>query len=498
MATNASTHMADRADSRRPIFDYATTVDPAMSAFGWRYIVLAYLAVLVPLLGIALPRDGETRWGIVAAVLAVAIATLAMNTVYLRRMFDSGGWSEPPARVVLLQAVIVTLSIGALNHALSGRSGIYRPAILVPTILVAVIGNRAMVSATALAALISLVGSSWAQGTEVEHLPVLVLSYGTTWGILLVMFRLLSARALEATSVTQGIADAAAIAARADSLDDGLQGLLPVVGGWAQADSVTVFMVNRHTVTLFDHWPVGSDPCPMPPTALVARARAENGAAVSGSCAVIVAEPSGSDDLMVVVVQGAARNRFDAVTYHFQLVRMADQFRTLVTRSEHIAHLQSLGSTDGLTGLPNRRALEERLNLERSVAQQRNDPLSLVMIDLDDFKRFNDTYGHPAGDDLLRRFAKALSLSVRSSDFVARYGGEEFCLLLPATTAEGADSLTTHLRKLLSADAEEHRPSFSAGIATWNGQESNHELLMRADNALYAAKKQGKDRSVVM
>ena len=119
------------------------------------------------------------------------------------------------------------------------------------------------------------------------------------------------------------------------------------------------------------------------------------------------------------------------------------------------------------------------------------------MIDLDDFKAYNDTHGHPAGDDLLQRFAEALRGSVRSTDFVARYGGEEFCVLLSNTSSAGAEALIDQLRHLLRSGALTARPAFSAGIATWTEGESNHDLLKRADRALYAAKAAGKDRSVV-
>lgn len=489
--------MSDREPDRAPIFDYASAVDPAMSAFGWRYIVLAYAAVLVPLLGILLPRDGDTRWGVVIAVLGVAVATMALNARYLRQMFATAGWSEPSPMVVLIQALVVTVSIGALNYALSGLGGFYRPVIFVPTMLIAVLGNRAMVVTTGAVALASLLVSSWAQGVELRHIPVLAVSYGVTWGVLVVMFRLVSSHALGATHLTQGIADAAAVTASADGLDDGLQRLLPVIGAWAEADRVTVFVVDAEDTTLFDHWPIGSAPCEPPRPEVVEQALRESGAAIDGSTGVLVANSTVPGQLVVAVVDGSPRSRFESVTYLYQLVRMADQFATLVTRSQHIAHLEALSSTDGLTGLPNRRALEERLELERSLALQRGDPLSLVMIDLDDFKRYNDTHGHPAGDDLLRRFADVLRGGVRTADFVARYGGEEFCILLPATTGVGAEALTTHLRKQLSTGDEADRTAFSAGIATWCAPETNQELLTRADSALYAAKEEGKDRTIV-
>lgn len=500
--------MAARLDPKRsPLFDYASSVDPAMSAFGWRFIVLAYLAVLVPLLGVALPRDADTHWGIVAAVLVVALATLTLNAGYLRRMLATDGWYEPPGVVVLGQALVVTVATGWLNYALSGPGGFYRPIIIIPTLLVAVIGNRAMFVATASTAFVTLTLSTWAQGTEARHLPAFVVTYCATWAVVVLMVRLLSARALQATTLTQGIADAAAIAARADRLDDGLERLLPVVGAWAVADRVTAFALADGQSALLESWPAHAEPCPPPGAALVARACADEGAVVEGPHAVIVADWSrGTGDgvdgapaavAVAVVVEGADRARFDAITYHYQLTRMAAQLETLVSRSRHIEHLESLGRTDSLTGLPNRRALEERLDVERTTTRRRQEPLTLAMIDLDDFKAYNDTHGHPAGDDLLQRFAEALRGSVRSTDFVARYGGEEFCVLLPNTSASGAAALIDQLRHLLRSGALPARPAFSAGIATWGEGDTSHELLKRADRALYAAKHAGKDRTVV-
>jgi diguanylate cyclase (GGDEF)-like protein len=490
--------MPETRPTRSPIFDYAYEVDPAMSAFGWRYIVLAYVAVLVPLLGILLPRDTETNWQGVSFALLVAVFTMALNTRYLRSMFASGGWSEPPPIVVLAQAVAATVAIGVLNWSLSGLGGFYRPLILMPTMILTVIGNRFMVAVGGATAIATLVVSTWAQGTATSHLAVVTLTYGVTWVVLLVMFRMIALRAMDATRLSQGIADAAAITARADHLDDGLQRLLPVIGAWAAARRVTVYVVTGGETALFDHWPIGTEPCPTPSPDMIERAVADAGATVVGEIAVIVADAEEAGGRLVAVVEGPARNRFEVVSYHYQLLGMAEQFASLVTRSQRIAHLLALSTTDGLTGLPNRRALEERLDVERAVALQRRSPLTLVMIDLDDFKIYNDTYGHPAGDEMLCRFADALRTSVRSSDFVARYGGEEFCLLLPATTAEGAAALTNHLRDALSFHPAASRPAFSAGIATWDTRESNQELLRRADSALYAAKEEGKDRSVIM
>ncbi|MCB0988829.1 MAG: GGDEF domain-containing protein, partial [Acidimicrobiales bacterium] len=108
---------------------------------------------------------------------------------------------------------------------------------------------------------------------------------------------------------------------------------------------------------------------------------------------------------------------------------------------------------------------------------------------------YNDTYGHPAGDVLLREFALSLRSCVRASDFVARYGGEEFCLVLPDSSADGAVALIEQLRSRLSSP--DNKVAFSAGVATREAGESAESLIERADNALYRAKGTGKDRTVV-
>jgi diguanylate cyclase (GGDEF)-like protein len=111
------------------------------------------------------------------------------------------------------------------------------------------------------------------------------------------------------------------------------------------------------------------------------------------------------------------------------------------------------------------------------------------MIDLDHFKQFNDTYGHPAGDRLLKAGAAAWSGQLRTVDHLARYGGEEFIVLLPGTDVEQAMMI---LRRVLSLTPSAQ--TFSAGVATWNGTESAEELVGRADAALYEAKRAGRDR----
>lgn len=488
-----------RARPRPKRLQYAAPVDPAMSALGWRFAALTYASVLLPLVGVLLPRDAPTRWNWLAGVVVFAAATGALNLILLRRMVRAGGFNEPPAWVPLAQAVAATIVAGGVNYSLSGASGVYRPMIIMPTILITVLGTRFMIVIAGGSALATLVISSYAQGAAVEHLPALTMSYAATWGVLIVMVRALSSTALSSVRLTDGIVDAAAIAAHAERLDEGIERLLPVIGTWASAERVTAFEFDRagdEAGRLMSHWPTGTIPRVPPTTAELNAACDSNGAAVRGDRALISAEVD-EVGTVALVIDGIERRRLDSLTYQFQLQKMSRQLASLLSRSHQIQQLESLGMTDSLTGLPNRRSLEGRLGLERSAARPPDHPLSLAMLDLDDFKAFNDTHGHPAGDELLRQFATALRATVRGSDFVARYGGEEFCLLLPDTATDGACTLIDQMRSSLRSLEPVGLPAFSAGIATWDGYESRQDLLRRADEALYQAKAQGKDRSIV-
>jgi diguanylate cyclase (GGDEF)-like protein len=165
------------------------------------------------------------------------------------------------------------------------------------------------------------------------------------------------------------------------------------------------------------------------------------------------------------------------------------------------AEQQKLATTDGLTGLANRRYFDIELARELQRAERHKRSTALIMIDLDDFKSYNDRYGHPTGDDLLRAIAMMLGQYVRTLDTAARYGGEEFVLILPETQAESACGAAERLRELvaqlpLSADNAKSRVTISLGVAVapLHGL-TPLELVEAADRALYAAKRAGKNRS---
>ena len=167
------------------------------------------------------------------------------------------------------------------------------------------------------------------------------------------------------------------------------------------------------------------------------------------------------------------------------------------------SRLETLSLTDALTGIANRRHFDEVLQQEWQRARRTGEPLALAILDVDWFKRYNDHYGHPAGDACLQRIAQVLASTVgRSSDLVARYGGEEFVFLVPLTDASGAQGIAQRLVQAIETLDLPHelstfgRVTVSIGVAAMTpGQDDAPEtLLQRADEALYEAKKAGRNR----
>jgi diguanylate cyclase (GGDEF)-like protein len=169
---------------------------------------------------------------------------------------------------------------------------------------------------------------------------------------------------------------------------------------------------------------------------------------------------------------------------------------------EEKRELETLAQLDGLTGVANRRSFDARLRAEWSACAKAGQPLSLLMIDVDHFKRFNDRYGHPAGDACLKAIATCLSKGeLRRNDFIARYGGEEFVVVLPSLASAGAMEIAERLRlavldlALENSQSSVGRITISVGVAGFVGDGSNDAgaLIGAADAALYNAKRRGRN-----
>ncbi|HJU89081.1 MAG TPA: diguanylate cyclase [Gemmatimonadaceae bacterium] len=172
-----------------------------------------------------------------------------------------------------------------------------------------------------------------------------------------------------------------------------------------------------------------------------------------------------------------------------------------LARANH--ELQRMAVTDGLTGLYNRRHLEERLHEMFEHSQRLHEPLSVAMFDLDHFKSVNDSHGHQAGDEVLRQLAQLLKNAARDIDRVGRYGGEEFMIILPGTVLDAAVTFAERARQEVESyvfkfEGGTIRRTLSCGVAGWPHPRLRHrdQLVKAADDALYVAKERGRNRVV--
>jgi diguanylate cyclase (GGDEF)-like protein len=188
--------------------------------------------------------------------------------------------------------------------------------------------------------------------------------------------------------------------------------------------------------------------------------------------------------------------------YRIDLGGFQGGYRKLVA---NILELADVGVKDHLTGMPNRRSFDSRLNLEWNHALRDKTPISLLMVDLDRFKIYNDTFGHHQGDLAMQEAAKVFSYYIkRGVDFAARWGGEEFAVLLPKTDSAGAMNIAEQIRNgigkmtIPSTDARAAKITASAGVATLIPMpgSSSEQLILKADEALYQAKASGRNRVV--
>ncbi|MED5423677.1 MAG: GGDEF domain-containing protein [Pseudomonadota bacterium] len=177
----------------------------------------------------------------------------------------------------------------------------------------------------------------------------------------------------------------------------------------------------------------------------------------------------------------------------------------MATLQRDLDSIRKEAMTDGLTAISNRKAFDEKLKYVRQRSDEEASIFTLMLIDIDHFKNFNDTYGHQVGDQVLKLVAKTLTDGIKGKDFAARYGGEEFAIILPESNAMAGEVVGNALREAVAKKEVINRNSgeklgritMSVGVAQYSGSESEEALIERADKALYKAKETGRNRVVV-
>jgi diguanylate cyclase (GGDEF)-like protein/PAS domain S-box-containing protein/putative nucleotidyltransferase with HDIG domain len=199
-------------------------------------------------------------------------------------------------------------------------------------------------------------------------------------------------------------------------------------------------------------------------------------------------------------LQGGVHINFDVTDRRQTNLVLEEQVKQISKFNEDLnqanSRLESLATTDGLTGLKNHRAFQEILDTYFKDAQKHNKTLSVILVDVDNFKKYNDLFGHPEGDDVLKVLSSILRNNVRRGDFVARYGGEEFIVLLPNSNVEEAIVLAERMHQAIGNHIWKKRVvSASFGIATLsNAMQYPSDIIVQADQALYLSKRKGRDR----
>lgn len=474
----------------------AFKTEPTGSSVGWALRAVAFMYLAVPLFALAavFDRPHIRSWPALWAAVALAGVFALSNATDLRRLRQARVATFVPGRA-FAQALagIAVLALAGVAFGLHRGTFLLLP--LFPFLTLALIGNRVMVRRGWLALVAALGAESASQLPALDALWATVLFAGTG-AVLAAMVDQVVRGAIHGMERNRSLA---ALAAHASTMQDWPRGLGVIGDGLASAMDVGAYAVitragrsaplERVFAWPDADWPSWERLGALPEQSLRAmRPVDDRGLCATpvraGAAAIVVVTPS--DSLL-----GVAVDRTLTATVAALLAAMYERTRL-------ISGLVDLAHTDELTGLANRRRLFEALELEIARGRRSSRPLAVAMVDLDHFKRFNDAFGHTAGDELLRRFASRMTQRVRAQDLVARYGGEEFCLVLPETDARGALDLVDGLRSAGAGDdALGRRVTFSAGLATWDGAETAEELVFRADTGLYRAKAAGRNRVVV-
>ena len=205
----------------------------------------------------------------------------------------------------------------------------------------------------------------------------------------------------------------------------------------------------------------------------------------------------------VFVVEGLLPQKRGFTKEDYDLLALLTREAALAIHNGHMhRHVERLSVLDGLTGVYNRRYFDEQLTAEVKRSQRYRHPFSLVMCDIDDFKRVNDRYGHQFGDEVLQELVRRVTRTLRDVDLVARYGGEEFALILPNTDAESATLAAERIRQLIGdtpvrSGRLQVGVTLSLGVASFPNYGDETSLIGAADDALRQAKRLGKNQVAV-
>ena len=417
---------------------------------------------------VLLPRTESIRWPAAAAAVGLLVASGIVPFVTLNR-WRPDAW---PWWVSLAQLTLALSGAGFAGAAVGGPEGSQRFLLLLILVVSASYSPAPIVAIGWALATVTVSWSAVLGGTPVDIAFTVTVMFGASAAAVASVIHLLLNRIRRQNHHAHLIAGLASEIAQADSVDDDLPAVLALTSEVLAGSGVRLSRrgIDGGVVALGAHTPERAS-------------RRRRGRDLSFDEEMLVTAVDGVPYVLSVHWSSAAVRRSVA---RQTVTTVRDLLGHLIDRSQVIERLEHRTRTDPLTALGNRRALSEWL-LERAGYA------TVVIFDLDHFKAFNDAHGHVAGDVLLQRFATVLRDHLRQGDCATRLGGEEFCVALATLNAEVAESYVVRIRDAMAADSS--GVTFSAGIAVTAFDEPAELLLARADTALYAAKRAGRNRT---
>lgn len=436
-------------------------------------------------------------------VLAVSIVVALFSLADLRQLVKGDLSAFSPNRAFVEgELALIAFGLGVLSTG--SDAALFRVMLLIPLVTLAIIGDRLMIIACWTTFLAVLTAITWLGTEDVRQTVQVVIVYGAAGAFLVTAMSVLTDHLLGSLHTSEALARFAAHTSTAPDLPTGLEvGQVDLLDA-LDATEVLVFITSGSTEALptaavglsitFTANVDARRPAPTPDAEAVRQAIA-TGLMQTHDGLWYIRGPR-AECVVVIGVRPRHPSRFTPIDSS-NARTVAALIAGVAQRSAMTARLAEQANTDALTGLANRRRLFDHAERELARARRTREPLCLAVFDLDRFKLLNDTWGHPAGDRVLERFAAVVDGAVRDQDLFARLGGEEFSLIVPTTALAGAVHLVDKLRQVVAGavDTPDRHPlTFSAGVAEWHPDETLDDLFQRADAALYRAKASGRNQ----
>jgi diguanylate cyclase (GGDEF)-like protein len=445
--------------------------------------------------GLAIAPRADSAWWL---LLSVALATVVViTTAYDMWMFRRQAWDRFDPRAFFAKLVVGMLAVGAFGVATGGEVALFGMGLVIILLVAVLAGSPAMVGLLWGIGVAVLTGVLLLTGAPTPMAWWIAGFFASGTALIAGIVHLTVWKARDGLLSLEDVAEFASYACTVRHWESEKHEVLQRVAAAVDATTVLVFeRPHDHGQHLRElaRWTGGRELSPFLESdlrLLAARAHPDGEFEVTKagherSHLLSIAASTTTADIVLAVQLERMGPRDDAA-----LIAAVSMLASAIDRSSLIDGLLGEALTDPLTGLANRRQLQDHLAHAVGRAGRSDEAVSIAMLDLDEFKRFNDTWGHAAGDRVLLSFAHQLRGRLRTQDVASRYGGEEFCLLLPNTTAAAAKVLLDDLQRTL--DGFEDQPvTFSAGVAQLQAHESADDLVARADAAMYAAKAAGR------